>query len=121
MARKLKSSGAGGQDTPPPNFRTLEVLQWGCCLLAMPSEFDMRMAEPAWRVHRERALADWAQYWQERSTMLPNGVLPSCFGERVFDGKAQIPTAGLPDWTDDRICSVEAEVREYLRTAKRKK
>ena len=102
--RRLRSAG---QDVPACNLQTLQVLQWGDCLIAWPTEFDMSQAEAAWQAHRQAALDAWALYWATQ------GITPACWARRVFDGVKQIPLAGLDAWQKDRVQEIEANVKGF--------
>jgi len=100
MARLFRRIRTAGQDVPPCNIQTLEVLKWGGCLIAWPTPFPMDQAGAAWEAHRHAVLEAWRAYWQ------PHGVLPVCWAERKFDGAPQIETTGFDKWTRDRIHSI---------------
>lgn len=100
MARVFRKIRTAGQDVPPYNVQTAEVLQWGGCLIAWPTEFDMSRAEAAWEAHRHRVLEDWREDWE------PYGVLPRCWAQMTFEGLPQIETNGLDPSLRDRIASI---------------
>ena len=99
-ARKYKRLRAAGQDAPPCNIQTLEILKWGDCLIAWDSVFPMDQAGAAWEAHRHHVLEEWREYWK------PHGVLPVCWAELKFDGTPQIATKGLDAWVRDRVASI---------------
>lgn len=100
MARLYRRLRTGGQDAPPLNIQTMQILQWGDCLIAWPTPFPVDQAEVAWEAHRHHALEGWREYWK------PYGILPVCWAELKFDGVSQIETKGLDPWLRDRIASI---------------
>lgn len=98
--RKYKRLRAAGQDAPPFNIQTSQILQWGGCLIAWPTPFPMDQAEAAWEAHRHHVIEEWELYWK------PYGILPACWAELRFDGVAQIETKGLDPWLRDRVASI---------------
>lgn len=100
MARLYRKLRTAGQNIPPFNIQTSQILQWGDCLIAWPTEFDMSQAEAAWEAHRHHVLEEWRIYWQRY------GVLPACWAELKFDGTPQIETKGLDRWLRDKIASI---------------
>lgn len=99
-ARQYKRLRAAGQDAPPFNIQTAQILQWGGCLIAWPTLFPVDQAEAAWQAHRHHVLEAWRVTWQGY------GILPVCWAERVFDGTPQIETKGVDKWARDRIASI---------------
>lgn len=85
---------------PPCNIQTLEVLQWGSCLIAWLSEFPVDQAQAAWEAHRHHVLEAWEPYWK------PHDILPACWAQLKFDGAAQIDAAVLDTWARVRIAGV---------------
>jgi len=102
--RRLRPSG---MDVPACNMQTIQTLLWGDCLIAWPTEFDWPRVEEAWQAHRQAALDDWQQYWETQ------GILPGCWAERVFDGRKQIPLAGLDSWQKGRVQEIETAVKGF--------
>lgn len=100
MARLFRKIRTAGQDVPPFNIQTSQILQWGGCLIAWPTPFPMDQAGAAWEAHRHRVLEDWRTHWK------PHGVLPACWAELRFDDVLQIETKGLDPWLRDRIARI---------------